>query len=194
MMRPIRTVEKTHYPRSGEPNPKVRFGVVAGEGGPVQWADFTEYSPDPFLISEVGWWPDGSSVYCYVQNRIQSWLDLVKFAPGAEETSVKRLFRDSTKAWIESPGLIHWFDDDTFLWLWERDGWKHIYQYDASWHPQSPAHVRSLGGQGDRAYGSQERLDYLERHAGQPDGHEFLSHQARWSDRAADAGARAATQ
>ena len=29
-----RREEKTHYPRSGEPNPKVRFGVVAGAGRP----------------------------------------------------------------------------------------------------------------------------------------------------------------
>jgi dipeptidyl-peptidase 4 len=126
-----RNVEQTHYPRPGEPNPKVRLGVVASAGGPVRWADLSEYSPDPFLISEVGWWPDSSSAYFYVQNRIQTWLDLVKFTPGGDKGSIKRLFRDSTKAWIESPGLIHWFTDSTFLWLSERDGWKHLYQYNA---------------------------------------------------------------
>jgi dipeptidyl-peptidase 4 len=126
-----RNVEQTHYPRSGETNPKVRLGVVASAGGPVHWADLAEYSPDPFLISEVGWWPDSSSAYFYVQNRIQTWLDLVKFTPGGEKGSIKRLFRDSTKAWIDSPGVIHWFADNTFLWLSERDGWKHLYQYNA---------------------------------------------------------------
>ena len=74
--------EQTHYPRSGEPNPKVRFGVVAAAGGPVQWADLSDYSADSFLISDVGWWPDSSAAYCYVQNRTQTWLDFVKFTPG----------------------------------------------------------------------------------------------------------------
>ena len=124
-----RNVEKTHYPRSGEANPKVRLGIVGGLGGAVQWADLSDYSPDSSLISEVGWWPDSSAAYCYVQDRAQTWLDLVKVAPGPGGQSVKRLFRDATKAWIDSPGLIHAYKDGTFLWLSERDGWKHIYQY-----------------------------------------------------------------
>ncbi len=123
-----RKEEKTHYPKAGEPNPKTRFGVVAATGGPVQWADLSDYSADSFLISDVGWWPDSSAAYCYVQNRIQSWLDLVKFSPGGAG-SVKRVFRDSTKAWIESPGAIDWLADGSFLWFSERDGWKHLYHY-----------------------------------------------------------------
>ena len=42
---------------------------------------------------------------------------------------MKRIFRDSTKAWIESNGPIHWLADGSFLWLSERDGWKHLYHY-----------------------------------------------------------------
>ena len=97
----------------------------------MQWLDLSDYSADSFLISHAGWWPDSSSAYCYVQNRTQTWLDLVKFVPGGETGSTTRLFRDSTKAWIESPGPIHWFDDGSFLWLSERDGWKHSYPYDS---------------------------------------------------------------
>ena len=152
-----RRLEQTHYPRSGEPNPKVRFGVVASAGGPVQWADLSDYSADSFLISDVGWWPDSSAAYCYVQNRIQTWLDFVKFTPGEEKGSVKRLFRDQTKAWIESPGPVHWLDDGTFLWLSERDGWKHLYHYDAAgnqkaqltsgpWEVRGIEHVDSKNG------------------------------------------------
>jgi dipeptidyl aminopeptidase/acylaminoacyl peptidase len=152
-----RREERTHYPRSGDPNPKVRFGVVASAGGPVQWADLADYSADSFLISDAGWWPDSSSAYCYVQNRTQTWLDLVKFTPGAEHGSATRLFRDSTKAWIESPGPIHWLDDSSFLWLSDRDGWKHIYHYDSRgslkapltsgpWEVRGLEHVDSKGG------------------------------------------------
>jgi dipeptidyl-peptidase-4 len=126
-----RNVEQTHYPRSGEANPKVRLGIVGGLGGTVQWADLSDYSPTSSLISEVGWWPDSSAAYCYVQDRAQTWLDVVKVTPesGEDKAATKRLFRDATKAWIDSPGLIHAYKDGTFLWLSERDGWKHIYQY-----------------------------------------------------------------
>jgi dipeptidyl-peptidase 4 len=124
----IRREEKTHYPKSGEPNPKVRFGVVTALGGPIEWADLSDYSPDSFLISDAGWWPDSSAAYFYAQNRTQTWLDLIKFSPG-RRGGVKRVFRDSTKAWIDSTGPIHWLDDGAFLWLSERDGWKHLYHY-----------------------------------------------------------------
>jgi dipeptidyl-peptidase 4 len=152
-----RRLEQTHYPRSGEPNPKVRFGVVASAGGPVQWADLSDYSADSFLISDVGWWSDSSAAYCYVQNRIQTWLDFLKFTPGEENGSVKRLFRDQTKAWIESPGPVRWLGDGTFLWLSERDGWKHLYHYDSAgnqkaqltrgpWEVRGLEHVDSKNG------------------------------------------------
>ena len=127
-----RNVEQTHYPRSGETNPKVRLGIVGAQGGAVQWADLSDYSPPSSLISEVGWFPDGSA-YCYVQDRAQTWLDLVKVTPepGDEKAPTRRLFRDTTKAWIDSPGPLHPYKDNTFLWLSEQDGWKHIYQYAA---------------------------------------------------------------
>ncbi len=125
-----RRVEQTRYPRSGEPNPKVRLGLVASSGGVIQWADFADYSPESLLISEVGWF-DGSAAYCYVQNRTQTWLDLVKVTPGDDRALTRRLFRDSTKAWIESPGPLHVLDDKSFVWLSERDGWKHLYHYNA---------------------------------------------------------------
>jgi dipeptidyl aminopeptidase/acylaminoacyl peptidase len=125
-----RRVEQTRYPKSGEPNPKVRLGIVPSSGGAVQWADLADYSPESSLISEVGWF-DGSSAYCYVQDRAQTWLDLVKVTPGGDKAVAKRLFRDSTKAWIESPGPLHVLDDKSFLWLSERDGWKHLYHYNA---------------------------------------------------------------
>ena len=75
--------KKPTIPKSGEPNPKVRFGVVTASGGPVQWADLSDYSPDSFLISDVGWWPDSSAAYCYAQNRTQTWLDLRQVQPRA---------------------------------------------------------------------------------------------------------------
>jgi dipeptidyl-peptidase-4 len=122
-----RRVEPTPYPRAGEPNPWVRFGIVSAAGGAVRWADLAGYSRDAFLISHAGWWPDGRTAYCYVQDREQTWLDFVNVpAVGGEP---KRLFRETTRAWVESPGSPEFLDDGSFLYLSERDGWKHLYHY-----------------------------------------------------------------
>ena len=126
-----RKVEQNKYPRSGEPNPKVRFGIVDAGGGSVRWADLSDYSAETFLISHVGWWPDSSSAYCDIQDRTQTWLDLVQVAAADQNPKPHRLFRDSTKAWIADPDPIAFLKDGSFLWTSERDGWKHIYHYAA---------------------------------------------------------------
>lgn len=152
-----RKVEQNKYPRSGEPNPKVRFGIVDAGGGSVRWADLSDYSAEAFLISHVGWWPDSSSAYCDIQNRTQTWLDLVQFAVADPNPKPHRLFRDSTKTWIADPDPITFLKDGSFLWTSERDGWKHVYHYAADgnlkdrvttgeWEVRSIAHVDRESG------------------------------------------------
>lgn len=133
-----RKVEQNRYPRSGEPNPKVRLGIVGAGGGPVRHADLNNYSPDAFLISRVGWWPDSSAAYCYVQNRTQTWLDLIRIPVQDPGLKVQRLFRDSTKAWIADQEPITFLKDGSFLWTSERDGWKHLYHYAADGSLKGP--------------------------------------------------------
>src|SRR5262249_26153801 len=102
-----------------------------GEGRAVRGGDVSDCPRDSSLISEVRCSPDGSA-YAYVQDRAQTWLDLVKVTPGSgEKAPARRLFRDATRGYIDSPGPLHAYKDGTFLWVSERDGWKHIYQYAA---------------------------------------------------------------
>lgn len=126
---PKRTVEETAYPRAGEPNPWVSLGIVAVGGGDPIYANLNDYSSDSFLISDVGWWPDGSTVYFYGQDRAQTWLDVLTMRPQSDQ--VTRLFRETTKAWVESLGPIYVLKDGTFLVASERDGWKHLYRYNS---------------------------------------------------------------
>ena len=129
-----RKIEPTPYPRAGEANPRVRLGISAINGKDLKWADLSDYPPDSTLISHVGWWPDGRTAYCYVQDRAQTWLDFVNVPTGGGPC--KRLFRETTKAWVESPGDPTFLGDGSLLFLSERDGWKHIYHYAAD--GQSP--------------------------------------------------------
>ncbi len=125
---PRRVVEETPYPFAGDPNPKAKMGIAPVTGGPVLYPELPGYLAGEFLISYVGWFPDGNSALCYVQNRVQNWLDVLK-VPVDGSTPVK-LFRDQTEAWIESPGSPTFLPDGTFLWSSERTGWKHLYHYE----------------------------------------------------------------
>ncbi|HXK37116.1 MAG TPA: DPP IV N-terminal domain-containing protein, partial [Candidatus Paceibacterota bacterium] len=120
-------VEVTAYPRPGEPNPKVRLGIVSVAGGPVRWVDLDEYE-DACLVTGAGWLPDSERVYFFVQDRVQTWLDIN--TASREGGEPKRLLRETTKAWVEPPDTLMFLDDASFLLSSERTGWKHLYLYD----------------------------------------------------------------
>jgi len=122
------SVEVCAYPRPGQANPLVRLGIVSVAGGPVRWVDLSGYTEGTYLITGAGWMPDSQRVYFYVQNRIQTWLDLC--AVNRSGGKPERLLRDSTEAWIESPGELTFLKDGSFLLSSERTGWKHLYLYD----------------------------------------------------------------
>ncbi|MBN2593200.1 MAG: S9 family peptidase, partial [Sedimentisphaerales bacterium] len=121
-------VEETPYPRAGEPNPKVRIGVVTTAGGPVRWIEMDNYLEGTYLITAAGWTPGSKKIYFFVQDRAQTWLDF-NTAPkhGGELTC---LFREKTDAWVDVPDSPKFLADGSFLFFSERSGWKHLYLYD----------------------------------------------------------------
>jgi len=148
-------VEIGRYPRPGEPNPWVKVGVVSVAGGEVRWVDLGSYTEGSYLVSGAGWAPDGERIYFYVQDRAQTWLDLCTASKSGGKP--KRLLRDSTQAWIESPSELTFLQDGSFLLTSERTGWKHLYLYDKAgqlkhavtegqWEARRLHHVDEEGG------------------------------------------------
>lgn len=121
-------LETYRYPKAGDPNPGVRLGVVSLEASKVQWLDV---APRPngqeILIVRVSWSPEGRAVICHVQNREQTWLELVRVdvIGGKKQT----LIREATGAWINRLEDPIWLEDQSFLWLSERTGYRHVYRY-----------------------------------------------------------------
>ena len=123
-------LEETPYPLAGDPNPLVRLGVVAAAGGDTRWVETAGYEPTDFLIVRVSWTPDSARVVYQAQNREQTFLDLN--AADASTGKPTRLFRDTTKAWVEAvDDNPRWLKDGSFLWRSERDGWLQLYHYSA---------------------------------------------------------------
>jgi dipeptidyl aminopeptidase/acylaminoacyl peptidase len=121
-------VEATAYPKAGAANPHVKLGVVSAAGGATRWADLGDYSETSSLIMRAGWRPDSESAYFYVQDRAQTWLDVCTMERDGGE--VKRLFRETTKAWVDEPGPPVFLKDGSFLLTLARTGWNHLYHFD----------------------------------------------------------------
>ncbi|HEX8285573.1 MAG TPA: S9 family peptidase [Pyrinomonadaceae bacterium] len=123
-------LEDTPYPLAGDPNPVVRLGVVEPSGGETRWVDLAAYEPTDSLVVRVAWSPDSRRVVYQAQNREQTFLDLNAADPATGKTA--RLFRETTKAWVEpSDDNPRWLKDGSFLWRSERTGWLHVYHYSA---------------------------------------------------------------
>jgi dipeptidyl-peptidase 4 len=123
-------LELTPYPKSGDPNPIVKLGLVNAAGGDVRWVDTYKYPAEDLLIVRVGWFPDGKRVWYQAQNREQTFLDLNSANPDDGKSS--NLFRESGNAWVEVvDGGLRYLKDGSFLWLSDRNGWRHIYHYGA---------------------------------------------------------------
>jgi len=116
------------YPKAGDPNPKVTLLVADVQSRKVVPVVLEGYDPD-ILIVRVTWTPDNRVVF-QVQNRIQTWLDLLVADPGSGKT--KKLLREESKSWVNILGQPRFLQNGDFLWLSERTGYKHVYHYSAA--------------------------------------------------------------
>ena len=121
--------ESTNYPKAGDSNPSVRVGVTTGSNpSKVHWVDLSAYKDQEIVVSAVTWSQDGSQLMLQIQNREQTWLDLL--ATDAQGKNGRVLFRDSTPAWIESPGDPVLLSNGDFIWRSPRTGYSHLYRYN----------------------------------------------------------------
>jgi dipeptidyl-peptidase-4 len=135
----VQQPEVTTYPKAGAANPTVKIGIASVEGGTLAWVDLSNYQPRDLLIARVGWTPDSKQVYCYAQNRTQTWLDVCVASCATGQT--KKLFRDRTRAWIHDNGAIgpiNFLKDGSFLFFSERSGNRHLYHYEADGRLKAP--------------------------------------------------------
>jgi dipeptidyl-peptidase-4 len=96
-------------------------------GGAARFLDLHGYSPDASLITHFVWQPDSRSALVYVQDRAQTWLDVLRW--DTAKSDAQRLFRETTKAWVDNPGDPSFLADGSFLLTSERDGWRHLYHF-----------------------------------------------------------------
>jgi dipeptidyl-peptidase-4 len=117
--------EDHRYPFAGQPNARVRLGVVAREGGEPVWMDLG--AEEDIYLARVDWLPDGR-LAAQIENRSQSNLQLVRFDPRSGAGTV--LLAESSDVWINLHDMFWPLEAGGFVWASERDGFRHLYLYD----------------------------------------------------------------
>jgi dipeptidyl-peptidase-4 len=115
------------YPEAGTTNSAVRVGVVGASGGPVVWMR-APGDPRQHYIARMNW-VGANRLVLQQLNRLQN-TNRVLLADAATG-AVRQVFVDRDKAWVDYNSHIDWIDHDKrFLFLSERDGWRHLYSVD----------------------------------------------------------------
>ncbi|HLK49615.1 MAG TPA: S9 family peptidase [Bryobacteraceae bacterium] len=126
LLKPRALFEPQRYPQAGENNADVRFGVVPAGGGSTRWFDLGD-TRHTYLLARAGWMPGSKSVYAVRTNRVQNRLEAL--ALDIESGAAATIFRESDPYWINLKGDLKFLKDGRFLWMSERDGYRHIYLY-----------------------------------------------------------------
>ncbi len=124
------------YPKVGQPPSPVRIGVVTVDNDNIKWMKVPG-DPGEHYIPRMEWADNSSQVVLQQLNRKQNESKL--FFCDVNTGAAKNFYTEDDKAFIDIKS--RWNDDDPtgwdwlnggkdFLWVTEKDGWRHIYLVD----------------------------------------------------------------
>ncbi|KEQ29358.1 peptidase S9 [Pedobacter antarcticus 4BY] len=121
-------VEKTRYPKAGDPNPEVRIGFVPASGGAVTWADFN--AKDDQYFGTPYWSFDSSNLMVQWMNRGQ---DNLKFYAVKPNNGAKtEIYDEKQPSWVDldyDERITYLGDNKHYILKSDRTGWAHYYLY-----------------------------------------------------------------
>ncbi len=122
------------YPKAGTTNSSARIGIVSAAGGPTTWLDVPG-DPRQNYLARMDWAASSDEVTVEQLNRRQTVNTL--FFCDVKTGRVRPVLVERDSAWIDiyddhvdwGPGpSLHWTaDGKSFIWVSERDGWRHAY-------------------------------------------------------------------
>lgn len=124
------TITRLRYPKVGDPNPRVKIGMVSPQGGNIVWADFNETDDQYFGLPY--WKPDGQTLLVQWMNRKQNQLNIWSVNPA---NGSKALFmNEEQKTWInldDEGNRIRFLSNGTgFIYRSDANGYDQLYLYD----------------------------------------------------------------
>lgn len=123
---PTQTVFK--YPKAGEKNAIVSLHIVDVKTNTSNEIKLGNYSD--FYIPRIKWTNDSNLLSVQVLNRHQNNLDL--HFVNATNFNSNIVLNEKDKAYIDITDNLTFLEDNSFIWTSEKDGYNHIYHYDAN--------------------------------------------------------------
>jgi dipeptidyl-peptidase-4 len=119
------TIIPVPYPKAGTANSRVRVGVVEASGGETTWLA-PPGNPDSSYIARLAWSPDSRQVVLQYLDRPQQTLTLL--AADARTGATTPIVTEHDSTWVDVVDDFQWLNGGrSFLWVSERDGWRHVY-------------------------------------------------------------------
>jgi dipeptidyl-peptidase-4 len=119
-------VVPVQYPKAGTTNSAVRAGIVASTGGPTTWIQLSG-DPRNNYIARLDWAANSAELVLQRLNRLQD-TDAVMIAD-AQSGTAHTVLTERDSAWVDVVNDLTWLHGGTeFLWVSERDGWRHVYR------------------------------------------------------------------
>lgn len=120
------------YPKVGQDPSSARIGVVNVAGGNPKWMKIPGDPVQHYLTAME--WSGNNELVVQQLNRKQNHSHL--YYVNTNTAAAKKFYEESDKAWIDIKS--RWYDDPSgwfwlnngkeFLWVSEKDGWRHIYR------------------------------------------------------------------
>ena len=130
----VAKVTPIKYPMAGMKSHEVLIGIYDVKN------NFTVYlktrhnesvEEREMYLTNITWAPDGKTIYVAKLNRLQNhlWVESYDAITG---NLIKVLFEETSPKYVEPETGLYFIPNssDKFLWLSERDGFNHIYEYD----------------------------------------------------------------
>jgi dipeptidyl-peptidase-4 len=121
-------IEATHYPKPGDPNPKVKMGIADITSTKTSWVK-TDYSIDQYIAWPF-WTPDSKKLAIQVLNRDQNEISIILADPSTGDFS--QVYKDKRKTWVEFYEDIYVMKNGSgFIVRSNKNDWENLYYY--SW-------------------------------------------------------------
>jgi len=122
------------FSKVGEPIAEAHIGVLTLATKATKWMNI-EGDPGKNYLARMEWTPDGSKLITQQFNRAQNNSKLILSDPATGAGKV--IYNETDEAWIDLRAFWShsggtgwdWLDNGkAFLWVSEKDGWRHIYR------------------------------------------------------------------
>lgn len=126
----IAELQNIKYPMAGMTSHEVTLGIYNVASGKTTFLKTGE--PADQYLTCVSWSPDEKYVYIAVLNRDQDHMKMNKYDIRTGSL-VKTLFEEKSDKYVEPEDELIFLNNDpeTFIWISERDGYRHLYLYSS---------------------------------------------------------------